>query len=189
MEYFALGDRYTARFTKIYLQPDRFRGRLPRGCRFRSRLYKSFGVSRPVRFLRQTCNLFETRRLNDAANPRYVRNGGRCRILFACSRIARRSVYDRRLLCSGERFRLLVGERYAVRNLQAFFVEKINNFPVNPRSIEGYTLVNLHPWSRDYSDAVEMYQNLDDDVEIVTAEQFFQLIRENVPHVNVSLKG
>lgn len=71
----------------------------------------------------------------------------------------------------------------------ASIAEKINNFPVNPRSIEGYTLVNLHPWSRDYSDAVEMYQNLDDDVEIVTAEQFFQLIRENVPHVNVSLKG
>lgn len=66
---------------------------------------------------------------------------------------------------------------------------KINSYPVNPNSIEGYTLVNLHPWSRSYADVAAMVAALDADVEVVTSEQFFQLIRENVPHTDVSLKG
>ena len=65
--------------------------------------------------------------------------------------------------------------------------QQINAYPADATTIEGYTYVNLHVWSMEYSDVVEMVELLDDDVEVVTPETFIRLIKENVPHEDVEL--
>lgn len=69
----------------------------------------------------------------------------------------------------------------------AMIAEQINGYKKDPSSIEGYTLVNVHPWSCTYADVVKLVENLDEDCVVVNANQFFDLISENVPHNNVVL--
>ncbi|MCD8372925.1 MAG: hypothetical protein LUD27_06470 [Clostridia bacterium] len=67
----------------------------------------------------------------------------------------------------------------------AAMAQRINNYAKDPTSIEGYTAINLHPWSMTYQDVEELVSLLDDDVVVVTADDFIRLITENVPHVDV----
>lgn len=66
--------------------------------------------------------------------------------------------------------------------------QRINNYPTDPTSIEGYTAINLHPWSMQYSDVVKLVSMLDDNVVVVTADDFIRLITENVAHEDVTLE-
>ena len=70
-------------------------------------------------------------------------------------------------------------------NVEAM-AERINGYAKDPTTIEGYTAINLHPWSMSYQDVVRLVELLDDDVVIVTADDFIQLITDNVPHTDVS---
>ena len=65
--------------------------------------------------------------------------------------------------------------------------DRINGYSKDPTTIEGYTAVNLHPWSMDYSDVKTLVSLLGDDVVVVTADDFIRLITENVPHQDVTL--
>lgn len=66
---------------------------------------------------------------------------------------------------------------------------QINAYPADATSIEGYTYVNLHVWSMDYNDVVEMVGLLDEDVVVVNPETFIRLIKQNVPHEDVKLSA
>ena len=66
--------------------------------------------------------------------------------------------------------------------------ERINGYSTNPNDIRGYTAINLHPWSMDYSDVKRLVSLLDDHVEVITADDFIRLITENVPHTDVTLE-
>lgn len=59
---------------------------------------------------------------------------------------------------------------------------RINSYSTDITSIQAYTAINLHPWSMDYSDVVDLVSKLDEHVEIVTADEFIRLITENVEH-------
>ncbi len=65
--------------------------------------------------------------------------------------------------------------------------EQINAYPADATTIEGYTYVNLHVWSMDYNDVVEMVSLLDEDVVVVNPETFIRLIKQNVPHEDKTL--
>lgn len=69
-------------------------------------------------------------------------------------------------------------------NVEAM-AERINGYAKDPTTIEGYTAINLHPWSMSYQDVVKLVELLDDDVVVVTADDFIRLITENVPHTDV----
>lgn len=45
---------------------------------------------------------------------------------------------------------------------------RINNYKRDYTSIEGYTLINLHPWSMQYSDIYQLISLLDEDVVVVS---------------------
>lgn len=66
--------------------------------------------------------------------------------------------------------------------------QRINNYATDPTTIEGYTAINLHPWSMQYSDVVKLVSLLDEDVVVVTADDFIRLITENVEHKDVTLE-
>lgn len=63
--------------------------------------------------------------------------------------------------------------------------ERINGYSKDPTTIEGYTAINLHPWSMSYQDAVKLVSLLDENVVVVTADDFIRLITENVPQEDV----
>jgi hypothetical protein len=65
--------------------------------------------------------------------------------------------------------------------------ERVNGYERDFRSIEGYTLINLHPWSHSYQDVYEMVQAFDDHVVVVSPENFFDLIIEHVEKEDVIL--
>ncbi|MBQ7374449.1 MAG: hypothetical protein IJW61_00550 [Clostridia bacterium] len=69
-------------------------------------------------------------------------------------------------------------------NVEAM-AERINSYSRDPSSVDGYTAINVHPWSMTYEDVVKLVSLLDDDVVIVTADDFIRLITENVPHEDV----
>lgn len=62
---------------------------------------------------------------------------------------------------------------------------RINGYAKDPTTIEGYTAINLHPWSMSYQDVVTLVELLDDDVVVVTADDFIRLITDHVPHTDV----
>jgi chromosome condensin MukBEF complex kleisin-like MukF subunit len=62
--------------------------------------------------------------------------------------------------------------------------QRINGYAKDPTTIEGYTAINLHPWSMTYADAAKLVSLLDENVVVVTADDFIRLITENVPHKN-----
>lgn len=69
-------------------------------------------------------------------------------------------------------------------NIEAM-AERINSYSRDPSSIEGYTVLNIHPWSHSYQDVVKLVSLLDENVVIVTADDFIRLVTENVPHEDV----
>lgn len=64
------------------------------------------------------------------------------------------------------------------------FASKINDYDVNPYSIDGYTLVVVHTWSHSYDDVLEVVSKFDDHVEVVSPFHLMDLINRNVPHEN-----
>ncbi|MFA5693302.1 MAG: GxGYxYP domain-containing protein [Acholeplasmataceae bacterium] len=61
---------------------------------------------------------------------------------------------------------------------------RVNNYEKNPYDISGYTLINLHPWSHSYDDIKELVSHFDSHIEIVSPDEFIDLIIKNVPKEN-----
>lgn len=59
---------------------------------------------------------------------------------------------------------------------------KVNAFAKNPTSTEGYSLININPWSISVDNMAYFVSLLSEDVELVTANQLIDLISENVKH-------
>lgn len=70
----------------------------------------------------------------------------------------------------------------------AAMAERINGYAKDPTTIEGYTVINVHPWSMSYQDVVELVSLLDEDVVVVTADDLIRLVTDNVPHEEVILQ-
>jgi len=58
--------------------------------------------------------------------------------------------------------------------------DTINAYPRDPASAEGYSVINIHPWSIDYSALRQLVALLDDDVVLLSAEEFVTLAAENL---------
>lgn len=64
------------------------------------------------------------------------------------------------------------------------YAEKINRMPVCPDRIEGYTVLNIHPWTTDMAELDYLVSRLDAHVEPVYVRDFLEQVRRCVPHVN-----
>ena len=67
-----------------------------------------------------------------------------------------------------------------VRSSPESLAQSINDLSTDVTSSEAYTFVTVHAWSRDMNDIFETVRRLDADVRVVNAEEFIELIRENV---------
>ncbi len=64
--------------------------------------------------------------------------------------------------------------------------ESINSFPADIHSINGYTLVNVHPWTINTRHLELFASLLDDHIELVSVEQLLSMIAQNCPHKDAS---
>ncbi len=62
------------------------------------------------------------------------------------------------------------------------FAAEINALPADIHSADGYSYINIHPWSTSMEDLNTLVSLLDDHIEIVFADELLQLVRENVEH-------
>ena len=62
---------------------------------------------------------------------------------------------------------------------------RINHYKRDASVIEGYSAVNVHPWSFSYDDVVGLTEMLDDDVVVVSPSEFIDLIKKNVKQEQV----
>ena len=69
----------------------------------------------------------------------------------------------------------------AVRTNPESLAASINAKPKDPTKEDGYTFVTVHAWSKGMDDIFNTVQKLDDNVKVVDAETFIELIRLNKP--------
>ena len=62
----------------------------------------------------------------------------------------------------------------------------INSLPADIHSINGYTLVNVHPWTINTRHLALFASRLDDHIELVSVEQLLGMIAQNCPHKDAS---
>lgn len=62
------------------------------------------------------------------------------------------------------------------------YAKKINAMPVSPNSIDGYTVLNVHPWSVSMDDVDYLVSQLEEHIEVVYIKDFLRSITENIPH-------
>lgn len=62
----------------------------------------------------------------------------------------------------------------------AYIAARINMYPTDPTTVDGYTVINVHPWSHSYDDIRTIVSQLDDDVEVVSLDRLIELMTENV---------
>lgn len=64
--------------------------------------------------------------------------------------------------------------------------EIVNSYPADINSISGYSVINVHPWTIGADDLAYFVSQLDDGVEVVSADELISLVAENVPHKTAS---
>ncbi len=63
----------------------------------------------------------------------------------------------------------------------------VNNYAADIYSINGYSVVNVHPWSMSIGNLEYFVNQLDDDVVLVTVDELLEMIKANVPHENAEV--
>lgn len=62
----------------------------------------------------------------------------------------------------------------------------VNSYPADIHSINGYSVINIHPWSVSIDDLAYFVSQLDDDVVLVTVDELMLMINQNVPHTDAT---
>ena len=60
------------------------------------------------------------------------------------------------------------------------FVKKINDLKPSIHTHNGYSYINIHPWSTSYQDIEYLVANLSDHIQLVTAEELIYLAKHNI---------
>ena len=61
------------------------------------------------------------------------------------------------------------------------YADTINSYPISPDTIDGYTVLNVHPWTVCMDDLDYLVSKLDDHVELVYVNDMLDAISKNLP--------
>lgn len=59
----------------------------------------------------------------------------------------------------------------------------VNSYPADIKTVNGYSVVNVHPWSVSVENLAYFVSRLDEDVVLVSIDELLTMMSENVPHV------
>lgn len=60
----------------------------------------------------------------------------------------------------------------------------INSYPADINTINGYTVINIHPWTVGPDDLAYFVSQLDDGIEVISAGELIAAVTENIEHKN-----
>ena len=66
--------------------------------------------------------------------------------------------------------------------------EIVNSYPADISSVNGYSVINVHPWTVGPDDLAYFVSQLDDGVEVVSAAELIAAVGDNVPHKTATPK-
>lgn len=72
------------------------------------------------------------------------------------------------------------GNEIAKREWIENFADEVNELPASIHTQKGYTYLNVHPWSTSIEELNTLVSLLGDHIELVTAEELVQLVKDNV---------
>lgn len=58
----------------------------------------------------------------------------------------------------------------------------VNSYPADLETINGYSVINIHPWTISVENLAYFVSQLDEDVELVTLDELLTMVENNVPH-------
>lgn len=58
----------------------------------------------------------------------------------------------------------------------------VNSYEADIHSINGYSIINVHPWSISIKNLEYFVSRLDDDIVLVTVDELLEMIKANIPH-------
>lgn len=58
----------------------------------------------------------------------------------------------------------------------------VNSYPADINSVNGYSVINIHPWTISMENLAYFVSQLDGDVELVTLDELLTMVEENIPH-------
>lgn len=61
-----------------------------------------------------------------------------------------------------------------------YIAARLNMYEKDPTSINGYSVINVHPWSHNYDDIRTIVNLLDDSVEVVSMDAIVKLMSDNI---------
>ncbi len=59
---------------------------------------------------------------------------------------------------------------------------KVNAYPADIKTVNGYSVINVHPWSISVENLAYFVSRLDNDVVLVTLDELLTMMDENIPH-------
>ncbi len=62
------------------------------------------------------------------------------------------------------------------------YAKEINSYPVSPNTIDGYTVLNIHPWTVKVEDIDYLVSRLDKHIELVYVKDMLDAVTRFVPH-------
>ena len=60
----------------------------------------------------------------------------------------------------------------------------VNSYPADINSINGYSVINVHPWTVGPDDLAYFVSCLDEDIVVITADQMIDALSRSIPHEN-----
>ena len=63
----------------------------------------------------------------------------------------------------------------------------MNSYSADIHSINGYSVINVHPWSMSIENLEYFVNSLDGDIVLVTVDELLEMIKINVPHNNAEV--
>ena len=67
--------------------------------------------------------------------------------------------------------------------------EIVNSYTADLNSISGYSVINVHPWTVGPDDLAYFISQLDDGVEVISADELIAAVTANVPHKTANIRG
>jgi len=61
-----------------------------------------------------------------------------------------------------------------------FIAARLNMYPADPTTIDGYSIINVHPWSHSYEDIRTIVNMLSDQVEVVSVDTLYHLMTNHI---------
>ena len=58
----------------------------------------------------------------------------------------------------------------------------VNSYPADINTINGYSVINIHPWTISVDNLAYFVSQLDEDVQLVTLDELLTMVGSNIPH-------